>query len=207
MSDKTFGQCATLIGYAAIPKNLLVVPTPTKEDAGKVFSAGEDGTVEWKELKVPSQTIQKIESLDKTNKVSIRSLNSGSYVLCGYFVPYEGATSTMVFSSDLLVNIVKGTTESHAQVFYPYNNQVQCIKITDTSHERTDIKLNELQKQSITDDGGYFTTKTVEAALQELGSSPKLPTVSASDKGKVLRVSESGSWVAEAISNAEEASF
>lgn len=151
--------------------------------------------------------ITKIESLDKTNMISLRSIDSGSYILYGYFKPHDGATSTMTFSSDLLVNIVKGTSESHVQVFYPYNNQVQYIKITDTSYERTDIKLNELQKQSIADAGGYFTTKTVEAALQELGSNPKLPTVSASDKGKVLRVSESGSWAAETISNAEEASF
>lgn len=39
MSDEIFAQCVTLIGHAAIPKSLLAVPTPTEEDAGKVFSA------------------------------------------------------------------------------------------------------------------------------------------------------------------------
>jgi hypothetical protein len=52
MSDEIFAQCVTLIGHAAIPKSLLAVPTPTEEDAGKVFSAGEDGSVGWTELKV-----------------------------------------------------------------------------------------------------------------------------------------------------------
>lgn len=50
MSDDIFVQCVTLIGHAAIPKSLLAVPTPTEEDAGKVFSAGEDGSVGWTEL-------------------------------------------------------------------------------------------------------------------------------------------------------------
>lgn len=31
MSENIFGQCATLIGRAAIQKNLLVVPTPTED--------------------------------------------------------------------------------------------------------------------------------------------------------------------------------
>lgn len=148
MSDEILGQCATLIGYAAIPKSLLAVPTPTEEDSGKVFSAGEDGSVGWKELKVPSQTVQKVESLDKTNKLSLRNLESGTYILYGYFTPYEDADSTMTFSSNLLVNILKGDTESHVQVFYPYNNVVQYLKITDNSYERKDTFLNNLISKS-----------------------------------------------------------
>lgn len=95
-------------------------------------------------VKVSDQTVQKIESLDKTNKVSIRSLDSGSYVLYGYFVPYEGATSTMTFSDNILVNVLKGNTESHVQIFYPYNNCVQYLKITDTTYDRKNIYLNDL---------------------------------------------------------------
>lgn len=173
MSDKTFGQCATLIGHAAIPKSLLAVPTPTKEDAGKVFSAGEDGTVEWKELKVPSQTIQKIENLDKTNKASVRSLDSGSYVLYGYFVPYEGATSTMVFSDNILVNVLKGNTESHVQIFYPYNNCVQYLKITDSTCERKDTCLNNLMSKSddvVINSSTAGSTKKFKIAVDDAGT-------------------------------------
>lgn len=49
MSDEILGQYTTLIGSAAIPKSLLAVPIPTEDDAGKVFTAGEDGSVKWKE--------------------------------------------------------------------------------------------------------------------------------------------------------------
>ena len=95
-----------------------------------------------------TQTVQKIESTDQSNMVSIRSIDSGTYILYGYFKPYAGADSTMTFSSNLLVNILKGDTESHVQVFYPYNNCVQYLKITDSSYERKDMYLNSLMSKS-----------------------------------------------------------
>jgi len=50
MSENVFGQCATLIGRAAIQESLLVVPTPTEDDVGKVLTAEEDNAVKWKAL-------------------------------------------------------------------------------------------------------------------------------------------------------------
>jgi len=94
------------------------------------------------------QTIQKIESTDQSNMVSIRSIDSGTYILYGYFKPYVGADSTMTFSANLLVNILKGDTESHVQVFYPYNNCVQYLKITDNSYERKDTYLGNLMSKT-----------------------------------------------------------
>lgn len=47
MSEKILIQYSTLVGAAAIPKKLLAVPTPTKEDAGKFIKAGSNGQVEW----------------------------------------------------------------------------------------------------------------------------------------------------------------
>lgn len=91
-----------------------------------------------------AQGVRRIESLDKTNMMTIRSLADGTYILSGYFKPYDGADSTMVFSSDLLVNVVKGPKESYAQVFYPYKNRVQSFKITDSSYERKDVYLDNL---------------------------------------------------------------
>ncbi len=96
----------------------------------------------------PTQTVQKIESTDQSNMVSIRSIDSGTYILYGYFKPYVGADSTMTFSSNLLVNILKGDTESHVQVFHPYNNCVQYLKITDSSYERKDTYLGNLMTKS-----------------------------------------------------------
>ena len=47
MSENVFGQCATLIGRAAIQKNLLAAPTPTEGDSGKALVANQDGSTEW----------------------------------------------------------------------------------------------------------------------------------------------------------------
>ena len=88
--------------------------------------------------------IPKIESLDTENMVVLRDLESGTYVLYGRFKPFVGSDSTMTFSSSLLVNVLKRTNETHVQVFYPLNNCVQHIKITDTDYTRTDVYLNDL---------------------------------------------------------------
>lgn len=144
MSDETFGQCATLIGRAAIPNSVLAVPTPTEDDAGKILFANDDGSVKWKEIEVPSQTISRIESLDKSNMLSVRGLGSGTYILYGWFKPYKDASSSIAFGSNVLVNIVDETKETHVQVFFPYNNCVQYLKITDSTYERKNIFFNNL---------------------------------------------------------------
>lgn len=81
------------------------------------------------------------------NPVVLRTLASGTYVLKGKFIPYTGSTRTISFSSSLLVNIITKTAGTHVQVFYPVNNVVQFLNITDDAYERTDIKLNELQSR------------------------------------------------------------
>lgn len=88
--------------------------------------------------------IPKIESLDPENPVVLRDLESGTYVLYGRFEPFVGSDSVMTFASGLLVNVLKRTTETHMQVFYPLNNCVQHLKITDTDYTRTDVYLNDL---------------------------------------------------------------
>ena len=120
-----------------------------------------------------TQTVQKIESLDETNKVSIRSLDSGSYVLYGHFVPYEGATSTMTFSDNVLVNVVKDSAESHVQIFYPYNNCVQYLKITDTTYDRKNIYLNNLVSSGddvIISSSTEGSTKKFKIAVDDTGA-------------------------------------
>lgn len=87
---------------------------------------------------------KKIESPDNENLVVLRDLESGSYVLYGRFKPYTGADATITFLSGLIVNVLKQTNDTHVQVFYPYNNCVQYLKITDTSYERTNVYLNDL---------------------------------------------------------------
>lgn len=92
--------------------------------------------------------IPRIESLDDDNLVVLRDLESGTYVLYGRFKPFAGSDSAMTFSSGLLVNVLKRTAETHVQVFYPLNNCVQHLKITDTDYTRTDVYLNDLVTSS-----------------------------------------------------------
>ena len=91
-----------------------------------------------------SGPIQQIESMDTANMIVLRDLESGTYVLRGRFVPYAGADSTMNFSSSLLVNVIKRTADTQIQIFYPVNNCVQYLKITDSTYERKDVYLNDL---------------------------------------------------------------
>lgn len=85
-----------------------------------------------------------VESTDTSNLVSIRDMESGTYVFYGKFKPYAASTSTLTFSSKLLVNLVKRTADTQVMVFYPVNNCVQYLKVTDDTYERKNIYLNDL---------------------------------------------------------------
>ena len=88
--------------------------------------------------------VKYIESNDTSNLLVLREFESGTYILYGKFKPFAGSTSTLTFSSALLVNIVTKTAGTHVQVFYPVNNCVQFLNITDDAYERTNIYLNDL---------------------------------------------------------------
>ena len=78
------------------------------------------------------------------NPVIIRDLNSGTYAFYGIFLPYQGSTSSISFESKLTVNVVRNTEMSYVQVFYPVNNYVQYLEITNDSYERINICLNNI---------------------------------------------------------------
>lgn len=113
--------------------------------------------------------IKRIESTDMENLVVLRNLESGSYILYGRFKPYEGATSALTFATDLQVSVKKSTSSSEVQVFYPVNNCVQHLKITDTDYTRTNVYLNNL----VTNIGDLSELQTTDktsivAAINEL---------------------------------------
>lgn len=74
----------------------------------------------------------------------LRTLESGSYVLQGKFRAYSGATSVLGFSSALMVNVIKSTSKSSVQIFYPVNNCVQFLEITDEAMSKTFVYLNQV---------------------------------------------------------------
>ena len=121
---------------------------------------------------IPPETIRKIESLDLNNMLILRDLDSGTYVLYGEFKPYPEADSTISFSSDILVNIIRRTNDSQVQIFYPHNNCVQYLKITDTSYERTNVYLNDLATKVYVDQ--TIPTNVIQYSEQALTEEQKL---------------------------------
>lgn len=169
-----------------------VTPETLARGVTAINASGEsiEGTLELADC-----GITYLESTDTENLVSIRELESGSYVFYGKFKPFSTSTSTLTFSSKLLVNVITRTSDTQVMVFYPVNNCVQYLNITDDTYERKNIYLNDLA-----------TTTSVTEAITEAVANV-LPTVTASDAGKFLRVSADGTWVAEYITNAEGMRF
>lgn len=100
--------------------------------------------------------------------VNIRDMESGTYVFYGRFKPFAGSTGTLTFSSKLLVNVIKRTADSQVMVFYPVNNCVQYLKVTDDAYERKNVYLNDLMD-------------TVEALETAVGDISTLETVAKTD--------------------------
>lgn len=120
------------------------------------------------------------------NTVYLRDLESGSYVLNGAFRPFNGSGNVCRFSSDLLVNVVKGTLQgvptSHIQIFYPVHNVVQFVDVTDSTYERTDIKLNDLAKME--------TVEEMVAAANIAANNLYGNAIKASASGEIVRVDD-----------------
>ena len=102
------------------------------------------------ELSGKTGPIQRVESLDESNLKNLRDLETGSYVLYGYFRPYAGASSYLPFDN-LLVNVYHVDEGSHLFEFSTANSEVNFIEIlVDASAEsgftysRTAISMLEL---------------------------------------------------------------
>ena len=102
--------------------------------------------------------------------VSLRSLDSGSYVLSGRFIPYDGSTKFSTFSANMIVLILKSSSASYVQVFYPGNNTIYYLEISDTEFIRSEAKLSfmEFISNKVTsidetaDDDHYPSAKAVK---------------------------------------------
>lgn len=120
--------------------------------------------------------IQFIENTNSENKVPLRSLESGTYILKGYFTSYEGGTHSYTFSTGMLVAVVKTDTMTYVQIFYPKNNTIQYVEISDTDVTRKDAKLVNMETvanmvtviDETSDDTHYPSAKAVYDAIEAL---------------------------------------
>lgn len=77
--------------------------------------------------------VKLIENTDGSNGKPLRSLDTGVYVLKGYFTSYEGSTEPpYMFGAGVLATVVKTASVSYVQVFYSPDNCIWYYDITDT---------------------------------------------------------------------------
>lgn len=121
--------------------------------------------------------VKLIANNDSTNKKPLRSIDSGTYVLSGYFTSYEGGTESFTFNSGMVVAILKESSKSYVQVFYPKSNVIQYLEITDSAVTRKDAKLVNMESvanrvsaiTSSSDTSHYPSAKAVYDAIQASG--------------------------------------
>lgn len=120
------------------------------------------------------KAVKYVESLDKDNPLYLRDLESGTYVLYGRFRPYNGSTSTCTFSTGMLVSVIRNASISYMQIFYSKNNTIQYCEITDSTYERKDAKLINMEStanlttivDANSDDTHYPSAKAVYDVLE-----------------------------------------
>ena len=132
--------------------------------------------------------IKRIESLDEANIVNLSDLETGNYVLYGYFSPYPDSHTTMT-ADNSLVNVYKVSAGSHIFCFEPLNAKVVFFEILvdDTNekgytYSRTIIDMLELN--GLIDRVGSVEEKT--NTLQEETSNALKGTAS----GEVIRIDD-----------------
>lgn len=151
------------------------VPEWAKAKEKPTYTAKEVGAIPED---TPIPPIKYVESLDESSLetlISIRSLDSGTYILHGKFVPFSGSDEVIKFSSGMLASILKQNVISYMQVFYPVDNTVQYFEITDNecvrsnndlaNMESIENKITSMDKKST--DIQYPTAKAVFDALNK----------------------------------------
>lgn len=174
------------VGKISIPTSL---PNPKK----LIFTGGATGEYDGSNevtITIPaageggssgSSPIKYHESLDRTNPAFLRDLESGSYVLYGYYKPFNGSSNNLSFDG-LLANVVNISAGSHILVFSTLNSKVDFLAIevdsTQTSgykYERTSMSLLDLNAL-IAKVGNLNSLSTTEksslvAAINEVAAS------------------------------------
>lgn len=100
------------------------------------------GTSDYNVLE--NKPIEVIESTDKNNPVILKSLQSGAYMLHGYFKAYEGAPKSIIAQIPLVAYVATTSTTSYIQLFFAYNNQIQYYAITENDYDSQSVSISDL---------------------------------------------------------------
>ena len=122
----------TAVGNITIPTAL---PNPNK----LTFTGGASGTYDGSKpvtINIPTGgegggsnvPITYVESLDDSNLANLRDLDSGTYVLYGYFTPYSGAPDSITING-CLAAAVHLNAGSHVMVYNPRNFKIECYEV------------------------------------------------------------------------------
>lgn len=117
------------------------VPEWAKAEKKPKYTAEEVGALP---ADTPLPPLKFVTSLDFTSNdtlVSLRSLESNTYVLRGRFVPFKGSNEYITFNSQMIASLIKRNVITYLQVFYPENNTVQYYEITDSEWRRVNTDL------------------------------------------------------------------
>lgn len=72
--------------------------------------------------------LKRIESLDEENIKYMRDIESGYYIMHGYFRPYPNCESTVIMDT-MCVSVVRIDEGSHLMAFSPLNFKIRCYEI------------------------------------------------------------------------------
>lgn len=99
--------------------------------------------------------IQRIESLDDSNLVKLRDLDSGTYILYGYFNPYSGSEDSITIDN-CIAAVVRMNAGSHIMVYNPRNFKIDCYEIleNDGSFTYTRDSISMLDISTLLENGG-----------------------------------------------------
>lgn len=77
---------------------------------------------------VASSPIVRVESFEETGLRDLRELESGTYILYGYFTPYPGAEDSITIDN-CIAAVVHMNAGSHVMVYNPRNFKVECYEV------------------------------------------------------------------------------
>lgn len=139
-------------------------------------TGGSTGAIDYNELL--NKPIERVESLDQENLVNFRDLESGQYILYGYFSPYENSDIS-ISADNSFVSVIRKPAGSHIICLDPLNAKIVFFEILVDENEekgfaytRTIIPLMDVN-QLLTEVGNIEDLSTddktnIVAAINEL---------------------------------------